>query len=52
LPGLLDALAAEHGNVHWRLRQAIGEVDSVVDAMAHAALVLADSPIDAGAGPT
>jgi sirohydrochlorin cobaltochelatase len=44
LPGLLDALAAEHGFVHWRLRAAIGEVDSVVQAMAEAALALADSP--------
>ena len=38
LPELLDALALAHGGVQWRLHQAIGEVDSVVDAMAHAAL--------------
>ena len=44
LPALLDALALAHGGVQWRLRQAIGEVDSVVDAMAHAALALAALP--------
>jgi sirohydrochlorin cobaltochelatase len=50
LPALLDALAAAHGGVHWRLRQAIGEVDSVVQAMAEAALALAATSLD-GNGP-
>jgi sirohydrochlorin cobaltochelatase len=38
LPELLAALTAQHPHVVWRLRRAIGEVDSVVDAMASAAL--------------
>ena len=38
LPALLDTLAATHPQVSWALRQTIGEVDSVIEAMAHAAL--------------
>jgi sirohydrochlorin cobaltochelatase len=41
LPELLNELAAAHPGVQWRLRKAIGEVDSVVEAMALAALALA-----------
>jgi len=45
LPALLDALRAEHRNVHWRLQRAIGEQPSVIDAMAHAATShLSDEP--------
>ena len=40
LPELLNELAAAHPNVQWRLQKAIGEVDSVVEAMALAALAL------------
>jgi sirohydrochlorin cobaltochelatase len=42
LPELLKQLASEHGVVRWRLRRAIGEIDSVIEAMARAAL--ADDP--------
>lgn len=42
LPALLDALAREHPGVNWTLQPAIGEVDSVVRAMAHAAISLSD----------
>lgn len=38
LPVLLEQLRAAHPQVQWRLRPAIGEVDSVVEAMALAAL--------------
>jgi sirohydrochlorin cobaltochelatase len=45
LPNLLEALALAHPGVQWTLRRAIGEVDSVIDAMALAALALAaDAP--------
>jgi sirohydrochlorin cobaltochelatase len=40
LPLLLAELAALHPQVTWQLRTAIGEVDSVIDAMAQAALAL------------
>jgi sirohydrochlorin cobaltochelatase len=40
LPLLLAELAASHPQVAWQLRSAIGEVDSVIDAMAQAALAL------------
>jgi sirohydrochlorin cobaltochelatase len=40
LPELLNELAAAHPGVQWRLQRAIGEVDSVVEAMALAALAL------------
>ena len=38
LPALLESLAAQRPQVRWTLRAAIGEVDSVVEAMALAAL--------------
>ncbi|HWI11275.1 MAG TPA: CbiX/SirB N-terminal domain-containing protein [Burkholderiaceae bacterium] len=38
LPELLADLRAAHPGTAWHLRRAIGEVDSVIDAMAHAAL--------------
>ena len=38
LPLLLDELAALHPQTRWQLRGAIGEVESVIDAMAQAAL--------------
>ena len=38
LPVLLAELSAAHRHVTWTLRQTIGEVDSVIDAMAAAAL--------------
>lgn len=40
LPLLLDELAALHPLIRWRLRGAIGEIDSVIDAMAQAAHAL------------
>ena len=40
LPLLLAELARLHPQVTWQLRSAIGEVDSVIDAMAQAALDL------------
>ena len=40
LPGLLSELAAQYPQVSWQLRTAIGEVPSVIDAMAAAALAL------------
>ncbi|WP_280150384.1 CbiX/SirB N-terminal domain-containing protein [Piscinibacter sp. XHJ-5] len=38
IPELLIQLESAHPAVHWELRPAIGEVDSVVEAMAMAAL--------------
>ena len=38
LPLLLDAMRAEHPQVHFALQTAVGEIDSVADAMAAAAL--------------
>jgi sirohydrochlorin cobaltochelatase len=38
LPDLLKVLATAHPDVQWTLRRAIGEVDSVIEAMAVAAL--------------
>ena len=38
LPALLDELAAAHPQVQWHLQRAIGEIDSVIEAMAQAAL--------------
>jgi sirohydrochlorin cobaltochelatase len=38
LPDLLNTLAERHPGVVWQLRPAIGEMDSVIDAMALAAL--------------
>ena len=40
LPLLLAELAAAHPQVEWQLRTAIGEVGSVIEAMAQAALAL------------
>ncbi|MES2888730.1 MAG: CbiX/SirB N-terminal domain-containing protein [Pseudomonadota bacterium] len=46
LPVLMDALKAAHPDVQWVLAPAIGEVDSVTQAMAEAvsALVVAGTP--------
>jgi sirohydrochlorin cobaltochelatase len=41
LPLLLDELTARHPQIRWQLRRAIGEVESVIDAMALASLALA-----------
>lgn len=41
LPRLVDALRDEHPAVAWTLAPAIGEIDSVVAAMAEAAAALA-----------
>ena len=38
LPELLAELAAAHPRVQWHLQRAIGEVDSVIEAMAGAAI--------------
>ena len=38
LPALLAELETAHPGTHWELRPAIGEVDSVIDAMAGASL--------------
>ena len=38
LPALLDELAAAHPGVDWILRPAIGEIGSVIEAMAVASL--------------
>lgn len=46
LPAALSALRAAHASVQWELRPAIGEVDSIVEAMAEAALRFAqDTPL-------
>lgn len=44
LPRLLGELAAKAPQVTWRLQPAIGEVASVVEAMADAACALAGAP--------
>ena len=44
LPALIDALGAAQPHVRWRLREAIGEVDAVIEAMAQAALHMAAEP--------
>lgn len=41
LPVLLAALAQQHPGVAWSLQPAIGEIDTVIAAMAQAALTLA-----------
>ena len=43
LPALLADLTQAHPHVSWQLTPAIGEIDSVVAAMAQAALALADN---------
>jgi sirohydrochlorin cobaltochelatase len=45
LPALLDEMRATHPNVQWQMQRAIGEVESVIDAMAQAALAcLSEQP--------
>ena len=41
LPDAVARLITEHPQVTWRLREAIGELDPVIDAMAAAALRMA-----------
>ena len=43
LPALLAELSAAHPAVQWRLQRAIGEADSVIEAMARAALQPGDT---------
>ena len=43
LPALLAELSAAHPAVHWQLRPAIGEADSVIEAMAQAALTTSEA---------
>ncbi len=38
LPELLAELSAAHPHIRWQLQRAIGEVDSVIEAMARAAV--------------
>ena len=42
LPDLLAQLATRHAGVSWQLKPAIGEIDTVVQAMAMAALAMVD----------
>ena len=44
LPQLLERLRSSHPGVAWHLREAIGEVDAVIDAMARAALRMTAAP--------
>ena len=44
LPRLLEQLAQQHPGVQWRLRPAIGESSTVIEAMAEVALANTDSP--------
>jgi len=44
LPVLLTELAAAHPGVHWQLQRAIGECDSVIEAMARAAVLSPHEP--------
>ncbi len=44
LPALLQDLGARHPAVEWQLRSAIGEIDSVIEAMALAAVALTRLP--------
>jgi sirohydrochlorin cobaltochelatase len=44
LPLLMAELAAAHPSVQWHLSRAIGEVDSVIDAMASAAVAAVLDP--------
>ncbi len=44
LPELLAELADAYPGVQWQLQPAIGERDSVIDAMARAAALLSDGP--------
>ncbi len=45
LPALLADLAHAHTRVTWHLHMAVGETDSVIHAMAHAAVALAESHV-------
>ena len=44
LPVLFDAISAAHPAVRWQLHRAVGEMESVVDAMAQAAVELTLHP--------
>ena len=44
LPALLAELAGAYPGVQWQLQRAIGERDSVIDAMARAAGLFTDEP--------
>ena len=44
LPALLAELSAAHPAVQWQLQRAIGEIDSVIEAMARAAVQPRDAP--------
>jgi sirohydrochlorin cobaltochelatase len=45
IPALLAELEAAHPHIHWMLRPAIGELDSVIEAMAQAAIAFVhDTP--------
>jgi sirohydrochlorin cobaltochelatase len=44
LPVLMAALAAAHPAVRWQLRNAVGESDAVIEAMAMVALAHAQTP--------
>ncbi len=44
LPALLAELAATYPGVQWQLQRAIGEIDSVIEAMACAALAAPSGP--------
>ena len=44
LPELLAELSTAHPGVQWRLQRAVGEVDSVIEAMAAAALFFSNQP--------
>lgn len=46
LPELLSQMRQQHPGVLWQLRPAIGEVDSVVQAMADAALTGLDRTVE------
>jgi len=46
LPALLAGLVSSYPHVQWQLQLAIGEVDSVVEAMAQAAFEMAIHPRD------
>ena len=45
LPDLLAELAAAYPDVRWQLQRAIGEIDSVIEAMANAALIFSNDPL-------
>ncbi|MGK2900676.1 MAG: sirohydrochlorin chelatase [Burkholderiaceae bacterium] len=44
LPALLAGLVTAHPQVQWQLRRAIGEIDSVIEALARAALDCLNEP--------